>query len=359
MTDPPPKILQMDNAVPQARCYRFRMDETRVVPPETVRGHLDGARVAVLEARYSDALATLVEMYGGRPYAVPALREAVVSSPRIDQLVGGIARGRFSTVIFQTGVAVVRLLDEAERRGALSEVVERLRKCTTVVRGPKPAAALARVGIKATLTIHEPYTTQELLRKLSAIDVDRQYVALLHYGERNRELSLALRTRGARLAEFLLYEWRLPVDTTPLETMVREIVAGSVDAIAFTNQIQIRHLNHVAERLGLGDDLANALTRRVVVASIGPSCSHHLRKLGIHPRVVPSIPKMRPLIASLSDYFGEMRAKPHDRRYAAVSSSISAAIADTHAIHASRTSDVNSGPSPRSSVAINAAPTVS
>jgi uroporphyrinogen-III synthase len=283
-------------------------DETRVAPPETVRGHLNGARVAVLEARFSETLATLVEMYGGRPYAVPALREAVVSSPRIDQLIGGIARGRFSTVIFQTGVAVVRLLEEAERRSVLAEVVERLHKCKTIVRGPKPAAALARVGIKATLTIHEPYTTQELLSKLATVDVDRKYVALLHYGERNRELSLALRTRGARLAEFLLYEWRLPLDTTPLQTMVREIVAGNVDAIAFTNQIQIRHLNHIAEELGLGDELANALTRRVVVGSIGPSCSHHLRKLGIHPRVVPPTPKMRPLISSLSDYFGQMHS---------------------------------------------------
>jgi uroporphyrinogen-III synthase len=284
------------------------MDESRVAPPESVRGHFNGARVALLESRYSETLATLVEMYGGRPYAVPALREAVVSSPRIDQLVQGIARGRFSTVIFQTGVAVTRLLDEAERREMLTEVLERLRKCTTVVRGPKPAAALARVGIKATLTIHEPYTTQELLIKLAAIDIDRKYVALLHYGERNRELSLALRTRGARLAEFLLYEWRLPLDTTPLQTMVREIVAGNVDAVAFTNQIQIRHLNHVAEELGLGDDLANALTRRVVVGSIGPSCSHHLRKLGIHPRVVPPTPKMRPLISSLADYFAAIGA---------------------------------------------------
>ena len=283
-------------------------DETRMAPPETVRGHFNGARIAVLEARFSETLANLVEMYGGRPYAVPALREAAVNSPRIDQLVQGIARGRFSTVIFQTGVAVVRLLDEAERRSLLPEVLERLRKCKTIVRGPKPAAALARVGIRATLTIHEPYTTQELLSKLSAVDIDRKYVALLHYGERNRELSLALRTRGARLAEFLLYEWRLPVDTTPLQTMVREIIAGNVDAIAFTNQIQIRHLNHVAEELGLGDDLANALTRRVVVASIGPSCTLHLRKLGIHPRVVPPTPKMRPLISSLSEYFGLMRA---------------------------------------------------
>ena len=67
MTRSRPKTLQMSNAVQHARCYGNRMEETRVAPPEMVRGHLNGARVAVLESRYSETLATLVEMYGGRP----------------------------------------------------------------------------------------------------------------------------------------------------------------------------------------------------------------------------------------------------------------------------------------------------
>ncbi len=270
--------------------------------------NLNGACVGLLESRFSNTLADLVELYGGRPYAVPALRETTVDSPRIAQLVQGIARGRFSMVIFQTGVAANRFFDEAEKHGSLADVQERLRRCTTVARGPKPQAALAKAGVKASIVVGEPFTTHALLESIAPIDVSRKSVALLHYGERNRELSLALRTRGARLAEFLLYEWQLPEDTLPLQTMVRDIIGGSVDAVAFTNQIQIRHLNRVAEELGLGDELAAALTRRVVVASIGPSCSHSLRELGIQPMVVPPTPKMRPLISSLSDYFGYIRA---------------------------------------------------
>ena len=283
-------------------------DDTHEAAPNAVHGgSLNGARVGLLESRFSSTLSNIVELYGGRPYPVPALREAAIDSPRIGQLIGGIARGRFSTVIFQTGVAAQRLFEEAERRGSLAELQDRLRRCTSVVRGPKPAAALARYGVKASLTVGEPYTTDELLSTLASIDISRKSVALLHYGERNRELSLALRTRGARLAEFMLYEWRLPLDTAPLQAMVRELIDGSVDAIAFTNQIQVRHLNHVAEGMGLGDVLAQALTRRVVVASIGPSCSHQLRRLGIQPSVVPPIPKMRPLISSLSEYFSYRR----------------------------------------------------
>lgn len=274
------------------------------VPEANGGTNLNGARVALLESRFSSTLANLVELYGGRPYAVPALRESTVNSPRVDQLVTGLSRGRFSTVIFQTGVAAQLLFDEAERRDKLVEVVDRLSRCTTVVRGPKPQAVLGRYGVKSSVKIEEPYTTAELVSALATIDIARKYVALLHYGERNTELALVLRTRGARLAEFLLYEWRLPLDTAPLTAMVREIVGGRVDAIAFTNQIQIRHLHAVATEIGFSDDLMNVLTRDVVVASIGPSCTHQLRQFGIHPRVVPPIPKMRPLIASLADYFG-------------------------------------------------------
>jgi uroporphyrinogen-III synthase len=180
--------------------------------------------------------------------------------------------------------------------------VDRLKRCTTVSRGPKPAAVLFRYGIRAHENVEEPYTTRELLDKLLSLGVSRKYVALLHYGERNRPLGTALRIRGARLAEYLLYEWQLPSDTAPLQQMVLDIIEGRVDAVAFTNQIQIRHLTQVAEQMGRGDDLSDALVHRVVVASIGPSCSHQLQTLGITPRIVPPIPKMRPLIASLAQY---------------------------------------------------------
>ncbi len=169
--------------------------------------------------------------------------------------------------------------------------------------GQNRRRVLGRNGVRATAAVADPFTTQELERTLASLDVSRKSVALLHYGERNRELSLTLRRSGARLAEFLLYEWQLPIDTSALQTLVADIIAGAVDAVAFTNQIQVRHLYQVAGTLGQAEELAESLSRRVVVASIGPSCTHQLHVLGIHPRVMPAIPKMRPLIASLSEYF--------------------------------------------------------
>ena len=166
-------------------------DTAHGAAPRTVRGaSLNGARVGLLESRFSSTLSDLVELYGGTPYAVPALRETTVDSPRIGQLVQGISRGRFSTVIFQTGVAATHLFEEAERRDALAEVQDRLRRCTTVTRGPKPQAVLARYGVKTSIAVGEPFTTQELLSKLSTVDISRKYVALLHY-ERAKPRTIA------------------------------------------------------------------------------------------------------------------------------------------------------------------------
>ena len=53
------------------------------------------------------------------------------------------------------------------------------------------------------------------------------------------------------LEELFLYEWRLPDDVEPLRRFVRAAVNGDLDAVAFTSQIQVRHLLAVARDLGL------------------------------------------------------------------------------------------------------------
>ena len=79
---------------------------------------LRGACVALLEARMSQELADLVERLGGRPYCVPAVREAAL--PRLEHaaaFVAALCAGRFSAVVLLTGAGVMALLREAESEG--------------------------------------------------------------------------------------------------------------------------------------------------------------------------------------------------------------------------------------------------
>ena len=142
------------------------------------------------------------------------------------------------------------MLREAERLGRLDATLAALRAATTVCRGPKPSAALRRYDVPVRIAPVEPYTTTELLDALSDLDLAGKGVALVHYGEPNHALADALRARGAALEELCLYEWMLPEDVEPLKTLVGELVDGRVEAIAFTSQVQWRHLFQVAVDLG-------------------------------------------------------------------------------------------------------------
>jgi len=265
---------------------------------------LRGKRVALLEARMSGELSSMVERLGGTPYSVPAVRETPIEQPEeTARFIDSLSVGRFDVVVFMTGVGATTLLREAEKLGRLEAVLAALRKAINVCRGPKPVAVLRRHDVQVNAAAAEPHTTTELLQSLDAIGVSGKSIALVHYGERNETAAGDLRQRGASLDEICLYEWRLPDDTAPLERLVNEIIDGRLDAIAVTSQIQIRHLFQIADSLGRADALTDALSRKLVVAAVGPVCASALRARGVVPHVQPSHPKMGPMLIALADYF--------------------------------------------------------
>jgi uroporphyrinogen-III synthase len=210
-------------------------------------------------------------------------------------------------VIFQTGVGTAALLRKAEQQGRLADVLAAIGAATVVCRGPKPTAVVRRYGLEPTLVPQKPFTTNEVLEVLAPVDLTGRDVALVHYGERNAALADALLARGARLDEACPYEWALPENLEPLRTLVRD-TAAQIDAIAFTSQVQVRHLFTVAGSMGLGEQLATALNADVIVAAVGPVCASALKEAGVTPDVQPADPKMGPLLAALADYIELTRA---------------------------------------------------
>ncbi|HZA50620.1 MAG TPA: uroporphyrinogen-III synthase [Myxococcaceae bacterium] len=260
-----------------------------------------GLRIALLEARLSGELAALVRRYGAEPHCVPAVREEEKDcreeiSGLLDQL-----RAEASTIfVFSTGVGVDALFAVARRLGRLGELEDALRRGTAVCRGPKPAAALKRVGLAASVMVKPPYTTGDLVLALEPIQMAGRSVVLVHYGERNVPLVSALEVRGARLRELMLYEWRLPEDVGPVRELIAQIIEGGFAAVVFTSQIQARHLFRIAAEMGLAEALREALLGRTVVAAVGPTCARALAELGVSPDVVPENPKMGSMLFALS-----------------------------------------------------------
>src|SRR5262245_23172163 len=129
---------------------------------------LNDKKIALLEARLGSELARLIERHGGIPFQFPALREQTIdASAEVAALITRLAKRELPFIVFQTGVGVTALLNEAEKLGRIEELLTALRNVTTICRGPKPTAVLARNSIKPTINALEPFTTTELLEALA------------------------------------------------------------------------------------------------------------------------------------------------------------------------------------------------
>jgi uroporphyrinogen-III synthase len=129
-------------------------------------------------------------------------------------------------------------------------------------------------------------------------------------GERSATLAETLRARPVRLSECFSYRWLMPADTRELAGLVGSIIAGEVDALVVTCQVQFRNLYAVARSLSLASTLVDALRGGVVVAAMGPTCHATLQLHGVPVQVMPEVPKMGPLIRSLMQHLMQASLQP-------------------------------------------------
>lgn len=258
-----------------------------------------GARVALLESRLADETATLVRRLGGDPISAPAVFEIEIDADdEIEAFVERLASAPDSIVVFLTGAAVTRVFAAAERLGRASALQHGLGQARLVARGPKPTGALARRGLMHVHPVAEPFTTADVIAALQDLPTDQQSATIVHYGERNEAIVNALQGRGLRVSELTVYEWRLPADVTPLSTAIDALIGGEIPVVAFTSQIQVRHMLEVAGSRRAA--LLHALDSRVLVGAVGPTCAAACTDAGMHDVITPHHPKLYPLLQSLA-----------------------------------------------------------
>lgn len=284
----------------------------------------EGLRVLALESRRAMELAKLISNYGGQPVVAPAMREVPLgSNSEALEFASGLIAGDFDVVIFLTGVGCRAVLSVAETKFNRADYIAALQRVKVVPRGPKPVAVLREIGVTPALTVPEPNTWRELLQALDdpansspAISLRGARIALQEYGVSNPELIAALAERGATVTRVPIYQWALPEDTAPLQSAIKELAAGSIDAILFTTGIQVDHLLQVAAEMKLEEAVRRGL-HRAVVASIGPTTSEELQRQGIPPDLEPSHPKMGFLVKEAAERSAELLRKKREGKASA------------------------------------------
>jgi len=256
-------------------------------------------RVGAFESRLQADMRRLIEKNGGTAFVAPSLREIPLKE-NTEALAFGekLLRGEIDVLILFTGIGTRTLFQTLALKGPAAAWSKALKDVTIVARGPKPVKALAEFGLKADLVTEEPTTWREVLKVLDKkLDVSGLVVAVQEYGEPNRLFLGELAARGAQVLPVSLYRPALPEDLGPLSDLVSRTAAGKTDVLLFTNATQVDHAMAVARKNGLAQDFRRA-AQRMVIASVGPSCSEALRRHGLPVDLEPARPAMNALVAA-------------------------------------------------------------
>jgi len=258
-------------------------------------------RIAVLESRFGEHLAVLLEKQGGIAFRAPALAEEPDLDPEaIRRLIADWKAHPVKLAIFQTGVGTRALFEAVDKLGLGDQLLGLLAGSVVAVRGPKPTAVLRNRAVRIDISAEEPYTTVEVLAAIRGVPLSGERVLVQRYGETNLGLEGGLESRGAKVIEVPTYRWALPQDIGPLVRLLDALGRREIDAAVFTSASQVRNLFAVAEQNAGVDQLRRNLNS-VLIASIGPVCSDALETAGVHVTLEASPPKLGPLVAMLSD----------------------------------------------------------
>lgn len=272
---------------------------------------LTGRLIALPESRELDLFADMLERRGARTLRCPLV--TILDSPNEAPIKDWLQRciaGEFDDLILLTGEGLRRLLGFAERWQLRDDFVKSLAPMRKITRGPKPARALRDIGLKPEIAASEP-TTDGIIHDLKAHSLRGRRVGVQLYGEEpNARLMDFLREAGAEPHAVAPYVYASAVDDERVRTLIHELDAGRVDAIAFTSSPQVQRLFNVAQTSGLEAQLRHGLAA-IKVAAVGPLIADSLREAGIRVDFMPEESFfLKPLVNMLAVELGPKRATP-------------------------------------------------
>ncbi len=264
-------------------------------------------RVCSFESRRQIEMTKLIEKFGGIPTVAPSMKEVSLNEqPSVHEFADKLLAGEIDVTIFLTGVGTDSLFEALKDRLTEEELAERIRQTFVAVRGPKPAAALAKKKIKPELKAPEPNTWEDLVSEFEklAFDFSNKLVAIQEYGAPSKELYDWLQAKGAKTLPVSIYRWELPDDIGPLQSAIRGIIDGEFDLILWTTAQQFVHATQVAEEMNLKEEWLAACGKSVN-ASIGPTATARIQEYGVTPAMEPSHPKMAHLVREAIDFLSK------------------------------------------------------
>lgn len=268
---------------------------------------LAGRHIALPESRELDLFAEMLLTRGASVLRCPLV--SIHDAPDqavVTRWIESFIHEPCDDLILLTGEGLRRLLGTAERAGGnlREEFIAKLARVRKLTRGPKPGAALRKIGLKSDLIAVEP-TTEGVIRTLRAEDLRNRHVAVQLYGtEPNLPLIDFLRDAGAIVSSVAPYVYADDVEDARVEELIVAILDQQLDAVAFTSATQVRRLFQIGRRQ-CGEQALITGLRQLKVAAVGPVVADELRERDVRVDLMPETSFfMKPLVRELVKSLG-------------------------------------------------------
>lgn len=252
--------------------------------------------------RQADELANIAVGLGWTPLIAPTVEVSPADrSPALDAFLSTDKREPRDLCVFTSQNGVTLAFDEARRSGTERALRERLSRCAVAAIGPKTADAAERMGVRVDI-VPKKHSSDGILEELARRGIEGGRAWILRSDIGGSALLSGLKETHDEVVDIPIYNSRTPSDTAAAEHLIREILAGRVDAITFTSASAAENLFDIARAMSFHRDLLRQLNNRVLVAVIGDVTMRALDRLGVEVDVVPSVFTLDRMMRALDDH---------------------------------------------------------
>ncbi|MDV0447025.1 hypothetical protein MsAg5_08950 [Methanosarcinaceae archaeon Ag5] len=249
---------------------------------------------------YRESSAAAAKSAGFKPFFVPVVTLCGMKDDVFDDFVDRVLSGKSDIVIFTSANGVEYTLKNVGK-DAEKNFIEALKKTHIVAIGPTTKKKLESIGLSGSLVPGE-YSSKGLVKELGetvsgkTVDIPRSF-----YG--SDVLTDGLKDAGANVYETHVYTLQAP-EGEEQDELVEAVLAGEVDAFAFTSSMMVRNFIDLGEQAGEKEKLID-MVNEAWVGAIGFPTAETLEEYGIIVDVVPEEFTFEALVAAIKKKMDE------------------------------------------------------
>ncbi|MCU1682086.1 MAG: hypothetical protein JWQ81_2825 [Amycolatopsis sp.] len=261
---------------------------------------LSGVTIGITAERRAEEFIGALERHGANVVHAPSIR--IVPLPD-DALLRTATENVLAAPVdftaITTGAGFRGWVEAADGWGLRDGLLTSLGASRVFVRGPKGVGAVRGAGLREEFSAPEE-SNAELLAAVLGAGVGGKRVAVQLHGSPLPEFTGALADAGADVVEVQPYRWHGPVDPALVYALIDGVIAGKVQALAFTSAPAAANLLALARESGRCDALLTALRGETLCACVGPVTAAPLEAAGVHT-VQPERQRLGALVKLLAD----------------------------------------------------------